>query len=147
MKPWIPLIALALALSPLTVVHPVRVQGHSMEPTLRNGQIGWALRNWAAGAPALREIWLVDTPDGPAIKRVIALPGEVLELRQGELLRRGRPVDETYVQHPERGNAGPWIAGEGYLVLGDNRPESRDSRAWGPLPRRAFRARLLEWSR
>ncbi len=143
MKPWVPLLALGLALSPLTLIHPVRVKGRSMEPTLRSGQILWAIRGWAAGTPARQQVWLLETPDGPSLKRVLALPGEDLEIREGEVLHQGRPLDEPYVQQPERGSAGPWLAGDGYLVLGDNRPESRDSRAWGPLPRSAFRGRIL----
>ncbi len=143
MKPWIPLLSLGLALSPLAVVHPVRVQGRSMEPTLHSGQVVWGLRRWAAGAPAHEQVWLLETPDGPSLKRVLALPGEGLEIREGEVLHQGRPLDEPYVQQPERGSAGPWQAGDGYLVLGDNRPESRDSRAWGSLPRSAFRGRIL----
>lgn len=143
MKLWIPLLALGLALSPLALVHPVRVKGRSMEPTLRSGQILWVIRGWAAGPPARRQVWLLETPDGPSLKRVLALPGDDLEIREGEVLHQGRPLDEPYVQQPERGSAGPWQAGDGYLVLGDNRPESRDSRAWGPLPRSAFRGRIL----
>ena len=143
MKPWIPLLALGLALSPLALVHPLRVQGRSMVPALRSGQIVWAIRSWAAGAPERQQVWLLETQDGPSVKRVLALPGERLELHDGEFLHQGRPLDEPYVQQPERGSAGPWLAGEGYLVLGDNRPESRDSRTWGPLPRSAFRGRIL----
>ncbi len=143
MKLWIPFLALGLALSPLALVHPVRVQGRSMAPALHSGQVVWAIRNWAAGTPERQQVWLLETPDGPSLKRVLALPGEGLEIREGEVLHQGRPLDEPYVQQPERGSAGPWQAGDGYLVLGDNRPESRDSRAWGPLPRSAFRGRIL----
>ncbi len=143
MKVWIPFLALGLALSPLTIVHPVRVQGRSMEPTLRSGQVRWILRAWAAGLPAPHQVWLVDTLDGPSLKRVLALPGERLESRDGEFFQLGRRLDEPYVHHPERGDGGPWEADGGYLVLGDNRPESRDSRAWGPLSRSAFRGRVL----
>ncbi len=114
-----------------------------MEPTLHDGQTGWVLRTWAAGLPGHRQVWLVDSPEGPSLKRVLALPGEHLEIRSGDLLRLGRRLEEPYIQHLERGHGGPWEAGDGYLVLGDNRPESRDSRAWGSLPRGAFRGRVL----
>jgi len=142
-KSWIPLLSFALALSPLAVVHPVRVQGRSMEPTLRSGQVCWVLRSWAAGSPTREQVWLVDAPDSPSLKRVLALPGERLELRDGDLLRGGGRLQEPYVQHLDLGDGGPWEAGGGYLLLGDNRPGSRDSRAWGPLPRSAFRGRVL----
>jgi len=143
MRIWVPVLALASALAPFGVVHPVRVQGRSMEPTLRDGQIRWVLRSWLSGGPDRGEVWLVESTDGRSLKRVRALPGERLELRDGEFFRSAKRLEEPYVQILEMGSAGPWEAGGGYLVLGDNRQESRDSRAWGPLPRNAFRGRIL----
>lgn len=143
MKRWVPLLALGIALTPLAVLHPVRIQGRSMEPTLKSGHLGWVLRRWAAGSPLRGQVWLVDTPDGPSLKRVLALPGEDLEMRNGELRRSGQHLAEDYVQHAERDITAAWSAGSGYLVLGDNRPASRDSRSWGALPPQAFRGRLL----
>ncbi len=143
MKAWIPAAALALALSPFALVHPVRVSGRSMEPTLRDGEVCLALRAWAAGSPRRGEIWWVEGPEGPSLKRVLGLPGEVLDQGRGELRLGGRSLDEPYVTFAEREDGGPWACGEGYLVLGDNRPQSRDGRAWGPRPRSAFKARLL----
>ena len=142
-KGWIPILSLGLALSPLAIVHPVRVHGRSMEPALRTGQVRWILRGWAAGRPARHQVWLVDTLDGPSIKRVLALPGENLEIREGEFFNAGRRLEEPYVRYAERGGGGPWEADGGYLLVGDNRPESRDSRSWGPLPRTAFCGRVL----
>lgn len=143
MRAWIPILALSMALSPFSVLHPVRVQGRSMVPTLQDGRICWVLRGWAAGLPDRGEVWLVDTVDGPSLKRVLGLPGERLEQRDGDLFRLDKRLEEPYVQNLEKDSAGPWGTGDGYFVMGDNRPESRDSRAWGPLPRRAFRGRIL----
>ena len=70
MKAWVYAAALALALLPLAVVQPVQVQGHSMEPAFRNGDRAWALRAWAAGAPRRGQVWLVEGPEGPVLKRV-----------------------------------------------------------------------------
>lgn len=143
MKPWIPVAALALALSPLSVIHPVRVRGRSMEPALRDGELRFALRAWIAGAPRRGQVWVVEGPEGASVKRVVGLPGERLDQVRGDLRLRGRPLEEPYVAFTERADGGPWACGEGFLVLGDNRPASRDGRAWGPLPRRAFQDRLL----
>ncbi len=74
MRGWVPLLALAIALSPLAVVHPVRVSGHSMEPTLKDGELRWALRAWASHAPRRGEIWVVAGPDG----KVYLANGQVL---------------------------------------------------------------------
>lgn len=146
MKLWIPLTALGIALSPLAFVHPVRIAGRSMAPTLSDGSPCFALRAWCAGPPRRGEVWLVEGPEGPAVKRIVGLPQEHLQQTQGELWLDGQPLDEPYVQHPERGDGGPWACGAGYLVMGDNRPESHDGRTWGPLPRGAFRSRLL-WTK
>lgn len=142
MKPWVPVAALALALSPLAVVHPLRIEGRSMEPALRHGELRWALRAWAAGAPQRGQVWRVDTPEGPAVKRVAALPGERVELQDGDLRIDGRRQEPPEGARLERQD-GTWVCGEGWFLLGDQRPASRDSRAWGPLPRTAFRARVL----
>jgi signal peptidase I len=143
MRPWIPLAALALALSPLLVVHPVRVSGHSMEPALADGDRRWALRAWACSAPRRDEIWIVEGPQGPAIKRVMGLPGDVVVWRGPDLWINGQRQDEPWVVHPERSNTGQKACGDGYLVLGDNRPDSQDGRAWGTLPMKALRERVL----
>jgi len=138
------IVALALALSPLAFLHPVRIQGESMVPTLRDGELHFALRAWCSSPPKPGQIWLVRTPEGDAVKRVLALPDQDLVLRRGEFQRDGHPLAEPYVQYPEPGEGGPWAAGKGYLVLGDNRPASRDSRAWGALPREAFESRVIK---
>ncbi len=142
MKYWIPLVALAVAVSPLGFVHPVRVQGHSMEPLLPDGSLRVALRSWCAGPPARGQVWLLEGPQGPVIKRVLGLPGEHLEQRDGVLFLEGRRLEEPYLERYDQGDA-PLATGSGYAVLGDNRQASRDSRTWGPLPLGAFRSRIL----
>ncbi len=143
MRPWVPLAALALALSPLAVVMPVRVQGRSMEPTLHDGQRLWVLRAWASPAPRRGEVWLAEGPHGPTVKRILGLPGESVGWNGPDLLVNGQRLAEPWVQHPERRGLGAVDCGEGYLLLGDNRPESQDGRRWGPLPRGALRGRAL----
>ncbi|MBI4914106.1 MAG: signal peptidase I [Acidobacteria bacterium] len=142
MKPWLPIAAVGLALSPLAVVHPLRVRGRSMEPTLRDGELCLVLRAWASGAPVRGEVWWVSSPEGSAVKRVAGLPGERLELREGDLLAEGRRVEPPPQARLERQD-GSWVCGDGYFLLGDNRPESRDSRAWGAVAPSAMKGRVL----
>lgn len=143
MRPWIPVIALTLALAPLGVVRPVRVSGRSMAPTLREGELRWALRSWASHAPRRGEIWIVAGPQGSSVKRVLGLPGEAVTWRGPDLWINDRRLEEPWVAHPERSGEGRQSCGEGYLLLGDNRPESQDGRSWGPLSGKALRGRLL----
>lgn len=136
-------LGLLIALSPLAVLHPVRIEGHSMEPGLRDGQLAWALRAWCAGTPARGQVWVVEGPDGSAVKRLLGLPGETLRERGGDLWIGATRLDEPYVARVDMTDGGPWSCGDGYLVLGDNRPHSEDGRAWGPLPKRALKDRIL----
>ncbi|HJU84243.1 MAG TPA: signal peptidase I, partial [Holophagaceae bacterium] len=134
-----------LAASPLAFVHPLHVQGHSMEPTLKDGELRLMLRGWCAGDPGRGELWVVKGPEGEAVKRVIGVPGETLKLKEGEVWNGNRVLVEPYVQKGNREAGGPWELGKGYFVMGDNRPASQDSRAWGPMPREAFEGRLLQF--
>jgi signal peptidase I len=95
------------------------------------------------GPPGRGEVWLLDGPDGPVIKRVVGLPGERLAQRNGEMQLNGQRLQEPFLQQFDQGDGGPWESGDGFLVLGDNRRESRDSRVWGPLPLAAFRGKVL----
>lgn len=144
MKAWVPTLAAALALTPLALVHPARVQGRSMEPALKDGQLVWVLRAWAAGTPKRGQVWLAAAPEGPSLKRVVGLPGEVLAQVDGELWFPERRLEEPYASGADRGSGGPWRCGPSqYLLAGDNRPESRDGRAWGPLDRSRLEGRVL----
>ena len=85
-----------------------------------------------------------------SVKRVIALPGDLVESREGRVFVSGRAVDGSYGTHPPSAEIPPQIVPGGYLfVLGDNRVESWDSRHWGPLPANLVvgRARLVLWQR
>lgn len=143
MRPWVPLAAVILAVSPLAIVHPVRVAGRSMEPALREGDLRWALRAWASPPPKRGEIWVVEGPQGPSVKRIIGLPGDLVTWQGPDVCINGPRLEEPWVVHPERSGSGTLACGEGYLVLGDNRPESRDGRNWGPLPVTALGGRVL----
>jgi signal peptidase I len=85
----------------------------------------------------------LNSPDGNVIKRILAMPGQELEQRNGYLIRSGQIVEEPYVLFRDVRNDGPWNAQDGYLLLGDNRHVSRDCRLWGPVRRTAIRGRIL----
>jgi signal peptidase I len=83
---------------------------------------------------------------GTYVKRIIGLPGETWEIRNGFVYIDGRQLDEPYV-HQERRDQETRprhkIPDDSYLVLGDNRPQSCDSRVWGMLPRENLVAKVI----
>lgn len=98
------------------------------------------------------------------IKRCVALGGNEVEITRGNLILDGRAVDESgYVFHDStaegdpfahyesrpQGDFGPFsVPSDSYFCLGDNRENSHDSRAWGPVPADHVRGRavLIYWS-
>jgi signal peptidase I len=68
------------------------------------------------------------------IKRVIGLPGETVEGKEGKVLINGRALSEPYLAEPGVGEFPPTTIGEGQVwVMGDNRNRSSDSRVFGPI--------------
>jgi signal peptidase I len=114
------------------------VDGLSMEPRVHAGEL--VLINTLAyrlGAVKRGDV-VAFRHDAPTtetyIKRVVGLPGEHVEVRDGEVSVDGRALAEPYVQFRDRRSAPPTIVPpHAYYVLGDNRAESDDSRNWGVL--------------
>jgi signal peptidase I len=74
-------------------------------------------------------------PEAALIKRVVAVAGDAVEVRQGQLWRNGTPQEPDWGQEPMAYALGPLTVPPGHvLVLGDNRNASLDSHLWGPLP-------------
>ena len=69
------------------------------------------------------------------MKRVVGVPGDTIEIRQGDVYRNGQYVEEPFVTNPSSRSYDPVFVDEGhYYVLGDNRRSSNDSRDWGLVP-------------
>jgi len=82
------------------------------------------------------------------IKRIIGLPGDVLLIRDGKLYVNERQMSEPYINGTPQGNYGPFTVPEdSVFVMGDNRNNSEDSRAFGPLKKEFIvgQALLIYW--
>ena len=82
------------------------------------------------------------------IKRVVAVPGQTVEIHDGTVIVDGLPLTEPYLDQPWGGNLPAQVVPEGNLfVMGDNRNNSFDSRSWGMLEQRLIvgRADLRYW--
>lgn len=136
----------ALAAIMLTVVtQPFKVAKQSMDPSLAEDQVilVWRIPYMgpftALGGPQRGQIIIFRDPQTarPFVKRVIALPGETVEGREGIVWVNGQPFDELYLPGKVRtDDFGPYaVENDTYFVLGDNRRPSLDSRHFGAVPR------------
>jgi len=156
LRPWITLLkdiayGVLLWLLIITFVGQVReVPSGSMEPTIMVGDRFWTDKLFLRfGSIARGDIVVFDPPPPiqspyPFIKRVIGLPGETVEVRDGLVFINGEALDEPYIAEPPRYHYGPVTIPEGqYLVLGDNRNLSNDGHEWGLLDRDRIFARAV----
>lgn len=83
-------------------------------------------------------------PSKDYVKRLIGLPGETVEMRNGIVYINNKPLDETYLTRPSSGNYGPITVEKGhYFMMGDNRDNSEDSRYWGLLPEKNIKGEVF----
>ena len=114
---------------------------------------------WRGEDPQRGDIIIFEYPNDPDtdfIKRIIGIPGDIIEVRNKQLYRNGAPVKEDYIRftepghiQPVRDNYGPvTVPADKYFVMGDNRDNSMDSRFWGFVNRSAIRAKAwrIYWS-
>ncbi len=138
----------------LFVAQPFIVSGASMEPTFETGQYLIVDElTYHFEAPERGDIIVFQAPKEPPgtyyIKRIIGLPGETVSIQNGQLYiteTNGQTelLTEPYVV--DQGNGSDMTVTLGpndYWVMGDNRPESSDSRSWGVLPRQNIIGRVF----
>jgi signal peptidase I len=142
-----------------------KVDGRSMEPTLRNGQhlVISKAEYWKVDHTSLASLAGLKTNPQPAeagipvfgeprrgdiivfkfprdlsrpfIKRIIALPGETVEIHDGRVSIDGEALDEPYlIDAPRYSIPAETVPTGNYFVLGDNRNNSSDSHVWGMVP-------------
>ena len=127
-------IVLAVGYGKITVM-----QEGSMDPTLNAGDVLLVNRMaYRFSTPKRGDIIVYKTGDDSKkasthIKRIIGLPGETVEVKDGKVYINGSdtPLDEPYLPEPMEGSYGPYEVPEGcYFMMGDNRNNSLDARFW-----------------
>jgi signal peptidase I len=133
----IPALLIALAIN-FFVAQPTLVRGYSMEPTLHQEERLLVEKlSYRFHAPQRGDIVVLKVAQEPIplVKRVIGLPGETVEIRQGKVYVNGQHLDEPYLGQTPYGNMpARQVPAGSVFVLGDNRNNSNDSRYFGVVP-------------
>jgi len=142
------LIIVVFILFGVFVAQPVVVEGTSMVPQLHDGErllvnklIYYKLQSVSWGHIERGDIvvfWFPNDPDKSYVKRVIGLPGEMVEIRSGRVYIDGQELNEAYLDTEHNKSLPSFspkkIDPHHYFVMGDNRDNSSDSRYWGLVP-------------
>ncbi len=122
------------------VLENFKVEGSSMEPNLYTGQ--YLIVNkvqYSLNPPERGDIVVFKAPKTPEknfVKRIIGLPDEKVEVRQGQMYVNDKLLYEPYIDARFGYSWGPAVVGDDeFFVLGDNRNNSSDSHSWGMLPK------------
>ena len=149
---WIITIAIAIILALLIITYicePVMVKQTSMYPTLNDSDKVLASKiSYLAGEPKFQDIAVVKIDENnDYVKRVIGMPGDTVEIRNSKVYVNGEQIDEPYISDDLVYDDYPLIkVPEGkYFVMGDNRPNSEDSRSdrIGLISRDQFKAKIV----
>lgn len=156
------ILSLALFLALHTTVQPFRVEGASMQPTLDEGE--YIIVNklyylrlephkianlipfvsveskdpaYPFNVPGTGDVVIFKFPKDESrefVKRIVGEPGDVVEIRRGEVFVDGVAMKDDLGRLDRRTMAAMTVPPDHYFVLGDNRGNSNDSRDWGPVP-------------
>lgn len=142
------LIVVVFILFGVFFVQPVVVEGTSMLPQLHDGErllvnklVYYKIQSISWGHIERGDIvvfWYPNDPDKSFVKRVIGLPGETVEVRNGRVFLNGIELKEAYLDSEHNQSLPSWpakkVEDHHYFVMGDNRDNSLDSRYWGLVP-------------
>jgi signal peptidase I len=128
------------------VLLPVRIEGASMFPRCKEGEVHCVnrLAYWRRAPARFEIVALRPVKDGPyLLKRIIGLPGEEVAIRQGVVHVNGRPLEEPHVRGLSKWEERPVrLETDQYLVIGDNRAIERALHSHGVTERWMIVGRL-----
>lgn len=108
------------------------IPSDSMNPTLKRGDLVFSLRT--ATEYNRYDIAIFESPDEPSvlyIKRIIGLPGDEVDIKNGIVYVNGNEIDDSYISKEKSNYTGHFsVPDDSYFMLGDNRNHSNDSRYW-----------------
>lgn len=126
---------------PLVSLTYFSVSGASMEPTLKDGDKILVFKfAYSFGNPKRGNLILLKADNKTWVKRIIALPGEQIEIKDGKVSIDNKVLQESYIKEIHTyGDQRVFLADNQYYVLGDNREpnQSIDSRIFGPISKKA----------
>ncbi len=126
---------------------PIRINGISMEPTYREGAINLVnALGYLGGRPARGDVVAIKLA-GPSVmflKRIIALPREEVEIREGVVLVNGQPLPEPYLASTNDWEFPPVkLEADEYFVIGDNRSMLQEEHTFGRVHRDRIAGKVL----
>ena len=116
-----------------------------MEETLRSGRVVWV--NKLDRTPKRGDIVVANVEGTSIIKRVVAEGGDRVKISNGELLINGVSIKEGYIKHTSMKSGilenELTVSKDSYILLGDNRRDSVDSREYGEIPQEKIVGKVL----
>jgi signal peptidase I len=156
-REWVEVIVVAFFLALVVqtyAVKPFKIPSGSMENTLQVGDMIFVNRFlYLFKSPQRGDVVVFKYPENPNqdfVKRLIGLSGDTVVILDGKVLINGTALDEPYIKESSVDDYGPVVVpADSYLMLGDNRNNSRDSRYWGFLPKSLVKGKafLIYWSK